>query len=348
MTIQNAAPAAKAPAPNTEKALSPRAQAEFEIQRLLDRSTKQIAHALPSTLGMKPESVVRAVLTEVRMSEYLAKCSPLSVVRSAIECAQLGLIPNRVTGHAYLVPYKDACTVIVGYRGLIDLARRSGNISTFDVYAVHERDEFEYRLGDDPKITHVPYQGADDPGHLIAVYAVVRLRDGGIQRLVMTTREIDAVRKRSRASSSGPWVTDYEEMAKKTAVRRIFKMLPISVEALHLIERERVRDEGTPDERKASGMDAEGLDLPEGDGSRTYEVDPKTGEVKGPTEGSKPTEDQAERSKVLAAFLDLASKNEALVGDLFGGTPPLAQMSVQEIQDATARLAAAAKKGGQR
>lgn len=352
MNTQNtAAPAAR---PQSRE-MTPRARAEHEMRVLLERSVGQIAHALPSTLGMRPEAVVRAVLTEVRMSEYLAKCSPLSVVRSAIECAQLGLLPNRVTGHAYLVAYKDTCTVIVGYRGLIDLARRSGNISTFDAYAVHERDAFTYRLGDDPKIEHVPYQGSDDPGHLIAVYAVVRLRDGGVQRLVMRTREIDAVRKRSRAASSGPWVSDYEEMAKKTVVRRIWKMLPVSVESLNLIERERVREEGTPEERAAAGMDPEtGLDLP-GDG-QVYDVDPQTGEVQerqpaAAAAAGSPDKPDPARADAAKTLISLCMEHAQVAGDLFGGQPPVAQMSTDEIKAETKRLldavaAATAKPAG--
>lgn len=346
MTSPTTAPAAggkaMAPVAPQQREMSPRAKAEYEIQRLLDRSTSQIAHALPATLGVKPEAVVRAVLTEVRMSEYLAKCQPLSIVRCAIECAQLGLIPNRVTGHAYLVPYKDVCTVIVGYRGLIDLARRSGNISTFDVYAVHERDEFTYRLGDEPKIEHVPYQGTDDAGHLIACYAIVRLRDGGVQRLVMRTREIDAVRKRSRASSSGPWVTDYEEMAKKTVVRRIWKMLPVSVEALHLIERERVREEGDPEERKAAGMDPDtGADLP------TYDVNPDTGEVSqpAPTQITGPAAaTDAERADLVRTLVGLCTEHHAEAGDLWGGTPPYQQMGLDELRGHIEQIRKAAVK----
>lgn len=316
MTTQNAAPAAKAPAQtnaptttpatgappatptpaaNTEKALTPRAQREREIRILLEKCTSQIAIALPSTGNTKPEAIVRAVLTEVRMSADLVACEPKSIVRCALEAASLGLIPNRIVGHFYLVPFNDTqrgvkvCTSIIGYRGLIDLARRSGNISTFDVYVVHEKDDFTYRLGDDAKIEHVPYQPKAknekeaDPGHMIAVYAIVRLRDGGVQRLVMTTREVDMVRAKALSKNSPAWTGHYEEMAKKTVVRRIAKLLPISVEALHLIEKDRVRDEGTEAERQqAPPEDEESIDLSPEDVTVT---DPKTGETVNPQTG---------------------------------------------------------------
>lgn len=358
-----AAPAARpaALAASKSTALSPRAQAEHTIRTMLERSESEFAKALPTTLGMNAKAVVRAVVTEVKMSELLAKCEPLSIVRCAMECAQLGLLPNRVTGHVYLVPFKDnkigkdVCTTIVGYRGLIDLARRSGNISTFDAYVVHERDVFEYRLGDDPKITHAPYQGSDDPGHMIAAYAIVRLRDGGVQRLVMTTREIDRIRSKSKSGRSdySPWATDYEEMAKKTVVRRIWKMLPVSVEALNLIERERVREEGDPEERKAAGMDPEtGVDLP-GEADRTYDVNPDTGEVTQQQPVGEMRPDEA-RDTALRLLTDALTRYEDAGGSEYADLNPSGlsneeiKAKTTEILDALAKRAAAkpAGKGG--
>jgi len=349
---------AMAPAAPKQSELTPRARAEMTIRTMLERSEAEFAKALPTTLGMSAKAVVRAVVTEVKMSELLAKCEPLSIVRCAMECAQLGLLPNRVTGHVYLVPFfdrkinKDICTTIVGYRGLIDLARRSGNISTFDAYVVHERDQFEYRLGDDPKITHVPYQGSEDPGHLIAVYAIVRLRDGGVQRCVMTTREIDRTRSRSKSGKSdySPWSTDYEEMAKKTVVRRIWKMLPVSVESLNLIERERVREEGTPEERAAAGMDPEtGTDLP------TYNVDPTTGELLGESPAGEqaqaptpavtgPAAPEPERAELVKTLIVLCTEHPTVAGDLWGGQPPYQTMAADELRAHIEQIRKAAAK----
>jgi recombination protein RecT len=109
------------------------------------------------------------------------------------------------------------------------LARRSGQISTIYASVVHEKDEYKVEKGLEPKITHVPHEGADH-GKVRAAYAVCRLRDGGVQMESMWVHEIEAVRKRSRAGESGPWVTDYEEMAKKTVLRRLCKLLPASIE----------------------------------------------------------------------------------------------------------------------
>lgn len=370
MTTQGAAPAAKpsAPAPaNTGTEITPLSKAQREIRVLLERSTKQIAHALPATLGMKPEAVIRAVLSEVRMNPLVAACDPITIVRCAMECAQLGLVPNRVTGHVYLVPFtekkkqpdgtwteRDVCTTIVGYRGLIDLARRSGNISTLDVYVVHAKDEFTYHLGDDAKIVHVPWQpkanSAEeaDPGHMVAVYAIVKLRDGGIQRCVMTTREVDLIKARSKSAGNpkGPWHNDYEEMAKKTAVRRIWKMLPVSVEALNLIERERIRDEGSEDERKAAGIGDAGEDLNLG---RAEIIDEDTGEVtktgqqQQGEQPQKPDAKDAERSGLVATLLGLCMEHQEAAGDLWGGQPPVQTATTAEIQGWIGEIQAKAK-----
>jgi recombination protein RecT len=117
----------------------------------------------------------------------------------------------------------------VGYKGLLALARRSGEISTITAEVVHANDTFAYQLGDEPMIDHKPSL-EDEPGEPIFVYAIAKLKDGGIQRVVMTRGAIEKIRTRSKAGSSGPWVTDWEEMAKKTAIKRLCKLLPMSIE----------------------------------------------------------------------------------------------------------------------
>jgi len=111
---------------------------------------------------------------------------------------------------------------------MIDLARRSGQIISIEARSVHSNDDFSYSFGLNPDLKHTPAAG--DRGELIYVYAVARLKDGGLQWDVMSKTEVEEIRKISKAANNGPWVTHFGEMAKKTVIRRLFKYLPVSVE----------------------------------------------------------------------------------------------------------------------
>lgn len=239
---------------NPSTALSPAAQKQAVLKDLLDRAKGSIAAVLPKHLT--PDRILKVALVATSKSPMLMNCSPQSVLQSVMQAAQLGLEPGSALGGAYLVPYGNTCQLIVGYRGLIDLARRSGQIQSIEARVVRARDSFKIAYGLDPVLVHQPFmpitadEGGDgkdlDAGPLVAVYAIARLKDGAIQTEVMTRSQVDAIKKRSRSSSNGPWVTDYEEMARKTVVRRICKYLPLSTElaaALTLDE----RDEGNPE-----------------------------------------------------------------------------------------------------
>lgn len=202
---------------------------------------KQMALALPKALSA--DRLTRIVLTECRRTPALLKCAPESFFGAVMQCAALGLEPGSALGHCYLLPFgngKDRegrpnAQLIIGYRGMIDLARRSGQIVSLNAYAVYEKDDFSYQLGLHPDIRHVPSADADR-GHLTHVYAVAQLKDGGVQFEVLSRADIEAVRAMSKAGKSGPWVTHYDEMAKKTVVRRLFKYLPVSIEAMQAVE----------------------------------------------------------------------------------------------------------------
>lgn len=198
-----------------------------DIIALLTKMKPQLAIALPRHLS--PERMLRIATTSIRRTPKLLACNQQSLLGAIMQAAQLGLECDGVLGHAYLVPFKDEVQLIVGYKGLIDLARRSGQLSTIYARAVHAKDQFEYAYGLTERLEHIPTREAD-PGDIVAVYAVARLKDGGTQFEVMTAAEVAKIRERSRAKDDGPWVTDPEEMAKKTALRRLCKMLPASVE----------------------------------------------------------------------------------------------------------------------
>lgn len=204
----------------------------------------QIKAALPR--HMTAERMARIALTEMRKVPKLAQCEPMSFLGAVVQCAQLGLEPGNALGHAYLLPFEKRakvggqwqtvateCQVIIGYRGMIDLARRSGQIVSLDARAVYDGDKFECKLGLDPDLRHEPdwqNPARTDPSALRFVYAVAKLKDGGTQFEVMSRAEIDSIRARSKSAESGPWVTDYAAMALKTVIRRLFKFLPVSIE----------------------------------------------------------------------------------------------------------------------
>lgn len=202
---------------------------------------QQMALAMPK--HMTADRLARIALTEVRKVPKLATCDQVSFLGAIMQCAALGLEPGGALGHAYLLPFdknkkvgnqwvkdKTEVQLIIGYRGMIDLARRSGQIQSIEARVVYAKDEFELELGLDSKLVHKPAWSELDRGPAVFVYAVAKLKDGGVQFEVMSRAEIEKVRARSKAKDSGPWVTDWDEMGKKTVIRRLFKYLPVSIE----------------------------------------------------------------------------------------------------------------------
>ena len=192
----------------------------------------QIEVALPK--HMSSDRMIRVALSSIRTNPKLLECNVASLLAAVMQCAQLGLEPN-LLGHAYLVPFKNQVQLIVGYRGMIDLARRSGHIRSIQCNEVYANDLFELEYGLEDKLRHVPWHLRTDadyesPGDFRGAYMVAKLTDGGHQLLYMSKQQIDDHRAKSRSGSSGPWATDYVEMAKKTVIRAAFKYLPISIE----------------------------------------------------------------------------------------------------------------------
>jgi recombination protein RecT len=194
--------------------------------------------------GLSAERLIKIAVAAASRSPQLIECDPVTVYRSLSEAAQLGLEAGSPLGHAYLVPFKNnksgrmECQFILGYRGMIDLARRSGQILSIEARVVYDGDVFDHEFGLDPKCKHVPRALELDDSKITHAYAVAKLAGGGVQFEVLTKAQIDAVRAKSKAGKFGPWVDHYPEMAKKTAIRRLFKYLPISIELADQIQRE--------------------------------------------------------------------------------------------------------------
>jgi recombination protein RecT len=198
---------------------------------MLEAYRGEIARALPKHLNA--ETMTRIALTCFRMNPRLAECKPASVFAAVIQASQLGLRPGLI-GECYLIPYKDECTLQIGYQGLLELVRRSGLVDSIGAYLVYERDTYSVRFGTDPGVEHVPALDGDRGGVKFG-YAVAKLKGGGTHVEVMTLGEITAIRDRSQNVQSAkrygkktPWDTDFDEMARKTLLRRIAKYLPKS------------------------------------------------------------------------------------------------------------------------
>lgn len=181
-------------------------------------------------------------MTELRRNEQLAKCEPVSFLGTVIQASQLGLELGTVLGHAYPVPFWNnklgylEATLIVGYRGFMELARRSGLVQKIDARVVYMNDRFEVEYGFDEKLVHVPVIDGDR-GPMRCTYAVALLDGGARQFEIVSLADIKKVKedslskiKNEAAKKYSPWVAYEDEMARKTAVRRLFKYLPISIE----------------------------------------------------------------------------------------------------------------------
>ena len=202
-----------------------------------EKFQQQLAAALPKFLDT--DHFVRSAITEFRLNPALAECSVPSVLGYFMQAAACGLEPASMLGQCYPVPFNNKKTgqkeaqFICGYRGMLSIARRSGEIASVVAEIVHEKDEFTIEYGMEPKLVHKPFIDGD-PGPMKGAYVVVRFKGEGVEPLIkyMSKAEIDKHRARSKAGSYGPWVTDYDEMAKKTVFRSVFKWLPISIEQI--------------------------------------------------------------------------------------------------------------------
>jgi len=288
--------------------LGERIQSVGDVMRAM---SAQMMAALPKHLT--PDRMIRVALNALRKNPKLLDCTAASLFGAITEAATYGWEIGGYYGHAYLVPYGNEVVLVPGYKGLIDLCRRSGQISTITMEVVHKCDAFSYSLGDSPKILHTPAD--DNPGRdkepITYVYAVVRLRDGGIQRSVWSQQRIDAHKeqyskawKGAETSYNGKpakkdsfWHTAWPAAAKKTVIRDMINrgLLPVSAEYRDAVDRGIKHD--------ADDLDYSGFDLlaAREDDSATIEGD--AGER--PETGDEPNQDLIELARTdIAAATD--------------------------------------------
>lgn len=204
-----------------------------EIRHQLDNLGDQFRAALPAHVPV--ERFSRVVMTAIQNNpDLVTKVDRRSLWNAAMRAAQDGLLPDGREGAIVVYGSQAQWMPMIG--GIRKKVRNSGEIATWDVYVVHENDDFDYALGDEPYINHKPT--LDAPGRVIAAYSVATLKSGEKSREVMSLAAIEKVRAVSRAKNNGPWVSWYEEMCRKTVARRHAKSLPMSSDLDDLIRRD--------------------------------------------------------------------------------------------------------------
>lgn len=252
------------------------------MQAYIKAMAPAIQKALPSVIT--PERFTRMVLSALSATPKLAECSPQSFLAAMMTAAQLGVEPNTALGQAYLLPYRNhgqmECQFQLGYKGLIDLAYRSGEVSVIQAHTVYENDVFEYELGMDPKLRHVPAKA--DRGEAVAYYAMFKTKDGGYGFEVMSVDDVQRHAQRyskSYGSGTSPWRSNFDEMAKKTVLKRALKYAPLKSDFVRGISQDETIKADLSDEMYA--VPDETVYEAEGEEIGSTAVDAETGEVIG-------------------------------------------------------------------
>lgn len=209
---------------------------EQTLNALLKRMGPEIQRALPK--HMDADRIARIALTAVRTTPKLLECDQMSFMAAVMQSAQLGVEPNTGLGQAYLIPYGKQVQFQLSYKGLIDLATRSGQYKAIYAHEVYQNDEFRFSYGLNKDLVHIPSQ--EPNGEPIGYYAVYHLKNGGYDFVYWTKERVDQhAQKFSQAVQKGwtsPWKTNYDAMAKKTVLKEVLKYAPKSIELQKTVE----------------------------------------------------------------------------------------------------------------
>lgn len=203
-----------------------------QVKDVFESMKGQIAEALPRHLDA--DRMIQVATTLIQKNPEIAKCSVKSLMGAVMQASILGFKPLDSLGYCYFVPYKNQVQFQIGYKGYIQLARRSNEIKMIYAETVHENDEFDYKLGLDPKLEHKPATG--DRGKLTHVYSVVHYKDGGYNFMVLSKKEVEDLRvyspMQNRNQTKGAWSSEwgYKQMAKAKVIKQMAKYMPMSEE----------------------------------------------------------------------------------------------------------------------
>lgn len=205
---------------------------------IIKAGEKQFAAALPKHLNS--ERFTRIAITTVRQNPKLAECNAESLLGSLMTIAQLGLEPG-VLGQCYLIPYGTECQFQLGYKGMIELLRRTGQLSDIYAYTVYSNDEFILEYGLNRTLKHIPaFTNPDGRGETVGFYSVAILKDGTRAFEYMTKQEIISHEEKYRKGKykNSVWEKNFEEMALKTVTKKMLKWLPISIEMIENLRKD--------------------------------------------------------------------------------------------------------------
>lgn len=247
------------------------------MQTYIKSMEGEIKKALPSVIT--PERFTRMVLSAVSTNPQLGSCTPSSFLGAMMSAAQLGLEPNTPLGQAYILPYKNKGTLEaqfqLGYKGLIDLAYRSGEVEVVQAHIVYENDTFECEYGLEPKLTHIPADS--NRGNPVKVYAMFKTKSGGYGFEVMSMDDVRSHAEKyskSFGSSFSPWASNFDEMAKKTVLKKCLKYAPLKSDFVRGV----VQDGAIKNEISEDMYEVPNVVIDDGDYTV---VDEETGEVIG-------------------------------------------------------------------
>ena len=280
---------------------------------------------------VEPDRFLAIAYTAMAGNPKLLQADRTSLVRAVVEAAQCGLVVDKTLGEGALVPFKGEVVFIPGYKGLVKLAIQSESVSAIWAEAIHERDAADVELGSEPRITHKRALG-EDRGRPIAYYAVARMADGTTQFRIMDKKEVDRIRAKAPGGSApkSAWATDYDEMAKKTVVRRLCKMLPLTPAAhkamagadTYLSDEEKpeveIRDitpEKAPEEKTESGGSPQSDDRNPGGTTAppSEEEPPDLGDDDAPPAKGKPNgSEPAKEAEIMPTEAELHSLSQHL------------------------------------
>jgi recombination protein RecT len=211
------------------------------VKQFFESQKATLAAVLPRHVS--PDRMLKIALGALRTTPKLMGCTVETLMGAVVQCSQLGLEPNTPLGHAYLIPFENRnkgvteVQIVLGYKGLIDLARRSGQIVSIAAHEVCKNDHFDYAYGLDERLEHRPAMG--ERGDIIAFYAVAKLVGGGHAFEVMSYQQVLDIRNDSQGwktavkfkkEGNSPWGAHFAEMGRKTVLRRLVKYLPVSIE----------------------------------------------------------------------------------------------------------------------
>ena len=233
--------------------------ARNDFRKLLEKVQPRLSKALPGFIPT--DRFIQTVLTMVNKNPKLLECTQASLFGALFQSATLGVLPDSVLGQAYLIPYNNRskgiveCQFILGYKGLRELAMRTGQVKRFQARSVYEKDFFKYAFGLDEVLEHTPSDG--DRGNLTHVYAIIEFTNGGRMFDVMEKSAVEKIRLGSPGKNSDPWTKYYSEMAEKTVLRKLSKAAPLSPEFNRAVELDEAADQGRSQDLWAD------LDIPE-------------------------------------------------------------------------------------